>query len=297
MAIAFALIYWLIVGLWAAVLVTLVVQYRRNPHVFGTARLLLAVVGIDTVRNIVENVFFGLFFGSQHGVPRAPIADVLGGPGVLLVPKLLNIAAACLVLWVLLLRWLPNAARERAEAEHETEELHHLAATDPLTGINNRREFMARAEAEWMRASRYGRPLSVLMIDIDLFKRVNDQYGHDAGDEVLIRIAQLCDTQARMSDIAGRLGGEEFAVLLPETGVGDAFLVAERLRDTLAGEVVSVNGVGIAVSVSVGVSEGAQASSLEELMKHADLALYEAKRLGRNRVCRFDADERSLGTV
>jgi diguanylate cyclase (GGDEF)-like protein len=297
MDIAFALIYWLIVALWFAVLVTLVVQYRRNPRVFGTSRLLLAVIGIDTVRNVVENVLFGLFFGGQRGIVPPAISEFVGSPGMLLVPKLLNIAAGCLVLWLLLLRWLPDAVRERAAVEHETEELQHLAATDPLTGLYNRRQFMASAEAEWARAKRYGRPLSVLMIDIDLFKRINDRYGHDAGDAVLVRVAHLCETQARSSDVAARLGGEEFAILLPETAARDALTVADRLRRAVAGEAISVGGVNVRTTISIGVSDWTGAYAFDEVIKQADLALYEAKHLGRNRVCCFDGTARRADAV
>ena len=114
---ATALIYWVIVALWLAILTTVAIAYWRNPRTFGVTRLLLIVVGVDTTRNIVENVYFGLYFGSQYGLFSHSIADVLGSPQLLIVPKLVNVAAACVVLGLLLLRWLPLALAERLEAE------------------------------------------------------------------------------------------------------------------------------------------------------------------------------------
>src|SRR5437588_1766615 len=109
MDLVFALSYWPIVALWLAVLGVIVFDYVRNPRLYGATRLLLLVVGVDTVRNLFENTYFGLFFGGQRGLLPATLSDVLGHPALLLIPKLLNIGAGCLVLWVLLLRWLPGA--------------------------------------------------------------------------------------------------------------------------------------------------------------------------------------------
>jgi PAS domain S-box-containing protein len=114
-----ALIYWLIVALWLAILWTVCLAYLRNPLTFGATRLLLTVVGIDTVRNIVENLYFGLYFGAQYGLFPGAIVGVLGQPHLLIIPKLVNVAAACVVLGLLLLRWLPVALKERAGAEEE----------------------------------------------------------------------------------------------------------------------------------------------------------------------------------
>src|SRR4051812_45399977 len=104
MSIAAALIYWVIVAVWLIVLATIVVFYIRNPRAFGTTRLLLAVIGIDTIRNIVENVYFGLYFGGQYGLFSSEISKLLGNPYLLIVPKLINVAAGCLVLGLLLHR-------------------------------------------------------------------------------------------------------------------------------------------------------------------------------------------------
>jgi hypothetical protein len=163
----------------------------------------LAVVAIDTLRNVIENVYFGLFFGSQYGLFPAAIGGTLGNPVLLIVPKLINVAAGCLVLGLLLLRWLPSAIRERGKSEQDADDLKTLAAVDGLTGLYNRRHFELLARAEWVRFQRYFRPLSVLIIDVDYFKTVNDRFGHDAGDKVLKLIAIVCGSAKRESPRGG----------------------------------------------------------------------------------------------
>ena len=106
MSLAAALIYWVIIALWLAVLGTVCVAYARNPRAFGTTRLLLAVVAIDTLRNVIENLYFGFYFGAQYGLFPGAIVGVLGNPNLLIIPKLINVAAACVVLGLLLMRWL-----------------------------------------------------------------------------------------------------------------------------------------------------------------------------------------------
>src|SRR5665213_536878 len=119
MTLVASLIYWAIVALWLAVLATVVASYLRNPRAFGGTRLLLAVLAIDTIRNIVENVYFGLYFGAQYGLFPGAIVGVLGSPQLLIIPKVSNVGAACVVLGLLLRRWLPMALRERADADNE----------------------------------------------------------------------------------------------------------------------------------------------------------------------------------
>jgi diguanylate cyclase (GGDEF)-like protein len=164
-------------------------------------------------------------------------------------------------------------------------ELEGLATTDELTGLSNRRQFTALAGKEWQRFQRYRRPLSVLMIDVDHFKSINDRFGHDAGDRVLAQVAALCRAGRRGSDIVARIGGEEFAILLPETDRASAALVAESLRSEIAAKPISGGDAQIPVTVSIGIADARHATAdFGDLLKRADAALYAAKRTGRNRV-------------
>jgi diguanylate cyclase (GGDEF)-like protein len=174
-----------------------------------------------------------------------------------------------------------------SELADQAETLERLACVDGLTGLNNRRHFLTLAESEWSRFHRYGRPLALLVIDIDFFKSVNDTYGHDAGDAVIKAVADTLQKRKRTSDIAGRLGGEEFALILPETALDSAVVAGERLRQLVAGRAVVTENHPISVTISVGVGGADTAmSGFDELLKQADVALYEAKNSGRNRVCR-----------
>jgi len=166
------------------------------------------------------------------------------------------------------------------------EELRSRAETDPLTGAANRRRFHQALEVEYMRFGRSGLPLSVLMIDLDEFKEVNDRFGHPVGDAVLRTVSQLLLLSLRQTDLLARYGGEEFAVLLPETPAEGALAIAERIRHTINQNPVVADGRILEVSISVGVASHAEGrdASPEALLKQADLALYRAKALGRNRV-------------
>jgi diguanylate cyclase (GGDEF)-like protein len=281
MALTATLIYWVIVTIWACVLGFSVYYSRKDRTVFGSARLLLAVVAIDTLRNIVENVYFGLYFGSQYGFLSLSIRTVLGQPMLLILPKIINVAAGLVVLFVLLLRWFPTAAREH-------DDLEALATTDGLTGLLNRRHFLALAAVECERSQRHHRPLTMLMLDIDHFKAVNDRYGHDVGDTVIREVAAICRQTVRAADITARLGGEEFGILLPETTSEGARMYAARLRAAVLKMAIPVPDGPLRVTVSGGISERHQAMTLDELLKHADLALYDAKRSGRDRVSLYD---------
>jgi len=165
------------------------------------------------------------------------------------------------------------------------QDMKRLATTDALTGANNRHQFFSQAAREVARAKRYDNPLSVIMLDIDYFKSINDTYGHHAGDMVLKAFADTARTALRTSDIFGRLGGEEFAAILPQTGLEEGLEVAERLRAAFAALAVRVDEATIPFTVSLGVTQvRATDKDVEELLNRADEALYRAKRMGRNRV-------------
>jgi len=166
--------------------------------------------------------------------------------------------------------------------------LRRLATTDPLTGLSNRRHFFERGAQELRRAARYRRPLALLMLDIDHFKSVNDRFGHEAGDAVLRDLAERLRTGLRSSDLPGRIGGEEFAALLPETTAEQAEGLAERLRAAIA---ASPLGPGARITVSLGVALALPASedSIDAVLRRADAALYRAKAGGRNQVALDDS--------
>ena len=159
------------------------------------------------------------------------------------------------------------------------------ARTDPLTGLNNRRHFFESGQVLVDQTKRYQRPLSLIMLDIDFFKKVNDTYGHASGDLVLKTVAKKIFGIIRTSDIAGRIGGEEFAVILPESKPNKVKNLAERLRKAIEDETVIIDKEEIKVTMSIGVSEYMNKDhSIEEALSRADEALYQAKEHGRNRV-------------
>ncbi|MPZ23636.1 MAG: diguanylate cyclase [Dehalococcoidia bacterium] len=251
---------------------------------------------------------------------RAALARSEVKPGSLLIPVLL-VAAALVVLLVEILAGetfglsetsalviplalaalaavyylaLERARIKRRERELEganealartQETLREQARTDALTGLANRRYFFESLVVEFHRARRHGRPLTLLMADLDFFKRVNDQYGHLHGDHVLAAVAEIMAGALRKEDVIARYGGEEFAVILPETDETAAGYVAEKLRDAVAvAEFSSQAGVS-KLNLSVGLAGlDATMTEVDDLIQSADTALYAAKDAGRNRV-------------
>ena len=173
--------------------------------------------------------------------------------------------------------------------ELELQEAHQQARAaaleDELTGLHNRRAFYEFGGQLLRHAKRHASPLAMVMMDLDYFKQVNDTYGHDAGDEVLRQIARLLQNRVRESDIVARLGGEEFALLLPDTTMGEAIELTERMLEMLNELVIQHKGRSIRASASFGITRlivGDQ--TLEDLMHRADRALYQSKDQGRGRV-------------
>jgi PAS domain S-box/diguanylate cyclase (GGDEF) domain len=170
-------------------------------------------------------------------------------------------------------------------------ELVRQAHTDHLTGFNNRGHFMQQAERELRRVVRCGGSLSIFMVDVDHFKKINDTYGHKVGDLVLQKLATVCRDTLRMVDIIGRVGGEEFAILLPETTEQEAISVAERLRQAIANAKIPLGyGLPLSITVSIGITSlMSKDDNIDVLLSLADKALYEAKNAGRNRIFNIQA--------
>jgi diguanylate cyclase (GGDEF)-like protein len=188
--------------------------------------------------------------------------------------------AALSALLVLSVGALSFAVRTRGSA------IQRMATTDALTGVVSRHAFVQRADTETQRALRYGRPLSFIMLDIDSFKKVNDTWGHAGGDAVLLGVARQLASLVRSSDMLGRIGGEEFAIVAPETNRAQAATLAEHIRAGVMNLVIEFGKERIARTISCGVAElRGEGDNLETLMAAADKALYQAKSEGGNRVC------------
>jgi diguanylate cyclase (GGDEF)-like protein len=165
------------------------------------------------------------------------------------------------------------------------EAIHEMVVRDGLTGVHNRRKFIEESTREVARALRYKRELSLILIDIDHFKAVNDTHGHLAGDAALKQLAVRFSSQVRAEEVFARIGGEEFAVLCPETDLEGATALAEKLRAACEGKPFDCAGIEVAVTCSFGVAQlGAEMTKLDDLIRAADRALYRAKSEGRNRV-------------
>jgi two-component system, cell cycle response regulator len=237
----------------------LLVQLRREPK---TADLpVILVSALDETNDIVR----GLQLGANDYVTKPVNMPVL----------LARIETH--------LKGVSMLMKLRAQGEM----LEQLAAFDGLTGVYNRRSLQDALEGEIGRSRRYGRPISVMMLDLDLFKDINDGYGHIFGDEVLKQFSARAAESLRDSDLLCRFGGEEFTVILPETDHPGAVQVAERVRHSTAAEPFLVQGVPVSLTVSIGLAtwKNAQEGTADQLLESADKALYEAKKNGRNRVC------------
>lgn len=239
---------------------------------------------------------YGLFFWGIGHTESLPSAFVV-------IERLYGFAAAVsgwvvsLVLW----RWFATAELLRREVEHQSQELaqrnaelarqqellQDLVQHDSLTGLLNRRAFTQQAQLLCQRAARDGSTLAVVMLDLDFFKRVNDHYGHPAGDAVIIHMADVIRASVRDTDLAARVGGEEFMLVLPHSSADNAGVVAEKIRHQLAqAPLVLPSGQPVSMTVSAGVvaCQPMDATHFEALYSAADGALYQAKQAGRNRV-------------
>jgi len=184
-----------------------------------------------------------------------------------------------------------DEAVHKLELEGANEALAILSQTDGLTGLFNRIHWESCLQAEYKRWTRTKTTASLIMLDIDFFKKVNDGYGHMVGDEVIRHIAALIKHHVRETDTAGRYGGEEFTILLPDTDLKNAYIMAERLRKAVESSVVKYNDIELTYTISLGIAEVSETfSSYEAWIECADAALYQAKESGRNKVGLYPRD-------
>lgn len=248
-------------------------------------------------RVVLSNISAGFgIVGTVYTVSLHAIAPglLIGLTVVLLFPAVVGYAAALRLqisarqqyaLYSETVRINTSLQEEIKRREHLELELKLQATTDPLTGLFNRRHYEAMFRREQDRLQRHGAPLSLCVVDLDYFKKINDEHGHDMGDEVLKHVSHLFVDTLRHSDIVGRFGGEEFILLLPDTELANALQVVERLRGQLQSTCVACGDVQIMLTATFAVTQvTAEDSSIEEVIRRADKALYEGKKAGRNRV-------------
>lgn len=216
-----------------------------------------------------------------------PFVNSINGEAVNVYSNVASLAVSMLLLYGI--RGLKQLFNYLNEKERE---LQNQANIDFLTGVNNARAFNREAELNLARAKRHGQHLSILMLDIDHFKEVNDVYGHQTGDHALRHLCNVCRSLIREIDVMGRVGGEEFAILLPDTTAAGALVVAERIRATIEDQaLITDDHRHVCMTVSIGVCElSAKSDTIKEIKHVADTALYRAKRTGRNRVVAMTAD-------
>jgi two-component system cell cycle response regulator len=252
----------------------------------------LAIVSLDLKNDGGLRVASGL--RAHDRTRRAPILALAEPEERELVAKSLELGVTDYLLKPIDQNELAARARTQIKRKWFQDRLHAsyhrtvaMAATDELTGLFNRRYMLSHLENVLRRSAGTGRPVSVMMIDLDNFKIVNDTYGHPVGDKVLAEVARRIGQSVRGVDLAARYGGEEFIVVMPDTDRAGANVVAERLRQAVAGGPIDVGGTKLNLTVSVGLAVDGPTIGAEALIKRADEALYAAKKSGRNRVAEF----------
>jgi diguanylate cyclase (GGDEF)-like protein len=232
-----------------------------------------------------------------RALPTAPLlAKPLVGPDGSVVMGMIGIRIVLAAVIIAITRLVIAAIVRWVERENLFRE---MSTIDGLTRLCNRRSFIERGESELSRSRRFGDvPVACIMVDLDHFKKINDTWGHHAGDQVLVAASGILMQNRRQYDEVGRYGGEEFALLLPNTSAEAAMTVAERIRCTIAGTPVHVDGQRILMTASFGVAAYPRkdVAGLNDLLKAADRALYVAKETGRNKVCLDQQAERPAGT-
>jgi len=230
----------------------------------------------------------GLTSGAELYVPASDmrgLSRVLFGAGVLAATAVLF---GFFLIFPLIRGQVTEEGKLRAMTETlsaRSETLEHAALTDALTGVQNRRYFDEALREYILEFRRIGKPLGLMILDLDHFKRINDRYGHDIGDEVLRLVARCLLDITRYHDVVARLGGEEFAVVAPNMREDQLIKLAERIRAAISSEALMVGATLVQATTSVGVAVWDGSETAEDFYRRADQNLYEAKRLGRNRVC------------
>jgi len=229
----------------------------------------------------------------QAGKPDLPLIDHSGKttahltwdmptPTEGVLPKLLAVVIGFFALLGILIRLILN--RDHSDRNEYEKELYQMATKDALTGINNHRHFMEMSRQEFTIHKRNNRMLSVMMLDLDHFKSINDTHGHAMGNQALIHFCNICKSNLREAEIFGRIGGEEFAITLPDTGPDRAALAGERLRQMLEESTLDKNSKLPPMTVSIGIATMPENILFSTMINNADIALYQAKNNGRNRV-------------
>ncbi|QSP96206.1 GGDEF domain-containing protein [Marinobacter salinisoli] len=219
----------------------------------------------------------------------SPIGDALFAPPYDTSFRLMMIAALGFEMFTC---FILDQSRRRARQEliRLASDFEYAAKHDTLTGLANRREAMTQLEQEFARYRRNARTFAILLMDIDLFKSVNDTHGHHIGDQLIVLVAQTLRDQCRKIDTLARWGGEEYLVVLPETETGEALNMAERIRKEIAAASIDAEGATVTATISIGVASIHPSEGIDGLLQRADQALYQAKSLGRNRVCVHEAE-------
>ncbi len=248
---------------------------KLGKHALGVGWLCILFVAVNTLR-----ILYALGQGRVEGYFSTPMVDGF----FVLVSQGLTVLLAFLLEVMIISNLFTRADEAAAEREGLLERTRVLATTDSLTGVWNRRRTEEILSGRLERLKNYGTPFSLLLADIDHFKRINDTYGHQVGDRVLVDVTRITRENIRSSDSLGRWGGEEFLIILPKLDLTQALETAERLRSTVMGYEADYLPEGERITVSIGVVEGAASKDIEGLLTGVDELLYRAKDRGRNRV-------------
>lgn len=244
------------------------------PMAYGTAFIFLSMRSALMLSTAVYAATFGVILWHVHR------GDMAQWPAYL--PPMMNNLAVAQVVYIIVLIGISRLRAEAYRNQAKLEVLRQMASTDPLTGLLNRRAMGRHLDVAMSLVRRGGPPMSVILIDVDHFKRINDEGGHARGDDVLVEVAQRLQAQLRLSDALARWGGEEFLVLASATPAGPAAELAERLRQALATRAFVAD---LRVTASLGVVQARADDTVDALVRRADDLLYAAKHAGRNQIC------------